>query len=374
MKRWILLIFLVVGLSGAVTLLMQYVQVEVTDEEPILISGKGANPSTPSGKAVLFEPVKFNFGTMPQRATGKHTWKIKNEGPGDLEIWMKSSTCSCTLAKFKDGKGTIVKPGETSDIDLEFETRENNGNYEKGADIGTSDPSMPSFALRVQGQVFPPVLTYPADPIVNFGTINNDTENNYFYMAVFSRDRPDTQITKVTSSKPDLIVGTAEPMKPDEATQLKVAKGQKLTINAKAGLPLGLFREEVIVSTDHPQQPEIKLMVGGRMSGPIATVPTRLSLHDADTEKGGSAELVISVRNNQATKFEVVKAPKALKIDISLTDEGKPGRYKLVATIPPGTPAQQVDEDIVLKTDHPHAGEVIIPASVWVLNASAGGT
>ena len=371
MKRWIVLILLVVGLTGAGTLLSQYVPIEASSDDPIIDTARTEDSNAPTGKAVLFEPTTFNFGTMPQRATGTHTWKIKNEGPGDLEIWMKSSTCSCTLAKFKDGKGTIVKAGETSDIDLEFETRENNGKYEKGADIGTNDPRMPSFALRVQGQVFPAVMTYPAEPMVNFGTIANDVENNFSYMAVFSRDRPETKIVKITSSKPEFVNATSEPLKPEDAKQLNVAQGEKLTIVAKQGLPLGFFQEELVITTDHPQQPELKLKVGGKMSGPIVLFPNRLTLHDADTVKGGTAELIISVRNNQPTKFEVEKAPKGLKIEIVPSDnEGKPGRYRLIATVPPGSPVSQVEEDVVLKTDHPHAAVVNIPASILVLNAN----
>ena len=46
---------------------------------------------------------------MPQRDSGKHTWMIKNEGEADLHLKMESSTCSCTLARFKDGK--MAEPG-----------------------------------------------------------------------------------------------------------------------------------------------------------------------------------------------------------------------------------------------------------------------
>ena len=169
-------------------------------------------------KAVVEGAKVFEFGTMPQNTTGKHTWIVRNEGQGILELWMISSTCSCTLAKFKDGKKAFVKPGESTEITLEFETRQNNGLYEKGADIGSNDPNLPKFMLHVHGKVYPAVMVYPpleGERLVNFlMDISNDVDELRLPgRRSCSKDRPETKIVKVTSSDPAAhrhLVGAAE--------------------------------------------------------------------------------------------------------------------------------------------------------------------
>ena len=82
--------------------------------------------------------------------------------------------------------------------------------------------------------------------------------------------------------------------------------------------------------------------------------------------------LVIMVRNAPETKFEVVEKPDNLKVEIIPSDVNtgtiaKVRRYKMVVTVPPGTPAGQIDGAITLKSDHPQASRVKIPVDVVVL-------
>ena len=50
-------------------------------------------------------PLLYEFGSMSQLSEGTHTWEFKNVGDADLELWMESSTCSCTIAKLKSDQG-----------------------------------------------------------------------------------------------------------------------------------------------------------------------------------------------------------------------------------------------------------------------------
>ena len=89
---------------------------------------------------------------MPQLTTGKHAWEVKNLGDADLELWLESSTCSCTIAKLKSVDGEekqkiVVQPQQSTSIDLEWETRTFHDEYNKGAVIGTNDPAHPTISL-----------------------------------------------------------------------------------------------------------------------------------------------------------------------------------------------------------------------------------
>ena len=377
MKRWGILVVLLVGLSAAGTMVMQYLPDRTSaggPEEVAILSGSSDSSAGPKPKLKIVSggDTTYNFGTLPQRATGKHTWTIKNEGEGDLEIWMAHATCSCTVAKFKDGTKAIVKPGETTEIDLEFETRENNGEYVKGAEIGSNDPAMLSFPLNVKGLVFPAVQTYPPEPVANLSTISNDEPAHVVKFAVYSKDRPETKVVKVTCSSKN-IEAVVRPMSADEKKRMPpelTEKAEIVSITVKDTLPLGLFREEVIVTTDHPKQPEVRYGVAGSMLGPVNLQPARLIMHDVSGKAGAAGELAVVVRNKRPTKVEIVKKPDGVQAEILPAANGAAGRYRLVVTVPPGTPPVRIEELIVLKTDHPKAAELKVPLSIWVLNSN----
>jgi hypothetical protein len=158
-------------------------------------------------------------------------------------------------------------------------------------------------------------------------------------------------------------------MTAQERKEIQIDTGEKLTINVKSGLPLGLFREELVVTTDHPKQPEMRLIVTGRMSGPINLLPDRLEMHRVNGKTGGRGETIISVRNSRETKFEVSSVPGNLQVAITPVDDTKrKGRYRLSVTSPPGTPAQAIESEIVLKTDHPKAGRLVVPLDILISN------
>ena len=369
MIRWIILAVFVVALATAATVAVQLMGASTTTMPsmyPVKASATKAGAST--ARAVVEGDHTYLFGTMPQRASGKHLWVVKNEGKDDLILWMMSSTCSCTLAKFKNGEKAVVKPGEATEIALEFETRENNGAYDKGAEIGTNDPDLPQFSLHVKGQVFPAVMVYP-NSTASFSTISNDEDDHKTFVAVYSKDKPDLKILKWTSSSPKNITVEYEPIDPKEAKQIGIEKGGfKLTIHAKSGLPLGNFREEVVVTTNHPQQAEVRLSVVGRMTGPVTSTPSSILLHQVDGKSGGQGDLIITVRNGRETKMEVEKKPEGVIVAINPV-AAKKGRYRLSVTVPPGSAAREIEDEIVLRTDHPKADRVTVPVSIWVQNA-----
>ncbi len=123
--------------------------------------------------------------------------------------------------------------------------------------------------------VFPAVMTIPPGNQVNFPNISNDLLDHKGYVGIYSKDRPDTKIVKITTSRPDDITVETAPFEPHEQKEMGITKGGfKLTVHAKSTLPLGTFREEIIVTTDHPKQPEVRIAVVGKVAGPINLIPT----------------------------------------------------------------------------------------------------
>jgi hypothetical protein len=376
MKRWIVLIVAVIALTGVATFLTQ----SATNSE-LAPMGVPVNPNKgPQPKVEITAPTIFDFGTMSQLRKNSHVWEVKNVGEKDLEIWLEESTCSCTIGKLAipvDAEKKVkphvhVKPNETTPIALEWDTKTfPSTSYSQGVTIGTNDPGRPTFALTVKGMVYPPVQVYPPEMITLNG-ISNELVS-HAAIAVYSMDMPAMKVTKLTTGRPDLITATHKPLVKSDHVQLKVpAGGFRIDLEIKPGLPLGQFSDTLIIETDHPLQKETKVSIRGYATGPISVFPPRLTWRGVNGAVGATTAMNLLVRGEKKVHFEIVQKPgdyAELTIDENKSNDKK-GQYRLTISVPPGTPSVRMDKDIILKTDHPSAAEIKIPADIIVTNSA----
>ena len=366
MLRWVILSVVVVLLATAATLVAQYRNGSNPSWD--LPAGNRAKTEGPQPLAEVEGTHTHEFGPMSTQKTGTHKWVLKNKGQGDLQIWLAGSSCMCTIAKLKQGEKATLKPEESTDIEVEWKTKDAVGEFGKNVKIGTSDPSHPEIVLGVHGMVHPPIviLPQPQEGVIPMGNLMSD-ETKDTSLAVFSPERPALKVTKLTTSKPDFIVAKVVPLTADQCKQLKTEGGNRVNIEIKPGMPLGSFREEVIFETDHPDQPKVTLTLVGSMAGPISVMPNSLRLVTVNGKQGGSGQVTLLVREGRATSFNVAHKPE--NIEVSIVPNDTPtlkGRYKLTVTIPPGSTAGLIDDEIILKTDHPKVNQLKIPVNIVV--------
>jgi hypothetical protein len=366
MKRWLVLAALVVVLTTTATVVVQILPGSTKPQElPYPAAPADAGPLPLA--AVDGDPT-YKFGMAAQQVKLEKDWTVRNEGKADLALTIGPPACSCTVANFANGTNkTTIKPGEATTIHLTFETRENNGGYHKSATLVTNDPTHPTLEFAADGIVRPSVVLYPPEPTVNFMEIANDTDDHHTKVALYSPDQPDMKITQIKSSRPDQVVVTQEPLPAEDCKQLKVDKGIRINVQVKGTMSLGIFREEVVLKTDHPKQPEVRLTVNGKMVGPIMAMPERLRMIPVSSRDGATGELKLTVRGLRPTTFQVEHNPEKFQVAVTPADPVKrPGQYRLTVKVPPGLPTGLIIDDIVLKTDHPKAGELKIPIDVSI--------
>jgi hypothetical protein len=367
MKRWIILAVLVVAITTTATVAVQYLPVDPSTPADVPYPAKASGPQP---LAVVDGDLTYHFGMAAQQVQLKKDWVIRNDGKADLKLTKGEVACTCTVAEFPGGQETLtLKPGEETVLHLTFETRENNGTYHKSANIVTNDPLHGTLEFVADGTVRPSVVLYPPESTINFLEISNDQEDHHATVMLYSPDRPDVQITGLVSSRPDHIKVSEQPLSVEDCKTLKIEKGHRITIDVKGDTPLGLFREEVIIKTDHPKQPELKLTVSGKMVGPITASPQRFRMVPVHSRVGKTDELRLTVRGRRATHFEIEHKPEKFKVAIAPTDpasEAQAGQYRLTVTVPPGLTPGQIMDEIVLKTDHPKAAELKIPVDVLI--------
>ncbi|RZJ60681.1 MAG: DUF1573 domain-containing protein [Flavobacterium sp.] len=83
-----------------------------------------------SGKVpvAVFESLDHDFGTIKAGDKVEHIYKFKNEGTGDLVVSEVKPSCGCTVPDYTK---TPVKPGETGEIKVTFDSSGKSGAQQK---------------------------------------------------------------------------------------------------------------------------------------------------------------------------------------------------------------------------------------------------
>ena len=99
-----------------------------------------------------FSDNVFDFGTIQQGEKAVHNFKLTNSGKTDLIIRNVKASCGCTAVKHEN----VVKPGQTIDLTVEFNSRGKRSRQNKSVTVITNDPKNSTTVLRVMGNVEAP--------------------------------------------------------------------------------------------------------------------------------------------------------------------------------------------------------------------------
>jgi hypothetical protein len=114
-------------------------------------AAKDVNPGVPAkGPRIVVEPEAFDFGKALQQKTLTKEFNIRNLGTEELVIGKVSTTCGCTAAV--PGEKTI-KPGGSTPLHVELQTRTNTGKIERTVLVETNDPMKAVYEVKVQADV-----------------------------------------------------------------------------------------------------------------------------------------------------------------------------------------------------------------------------
>jgi hypothetical protein len=126
-----------------------------------------------------------------------------------------------------------------------------------------------------------------------------------------------------------------------------------------------------VIETDHPLRKEVRVSIHGYATGPISVVPDQLRMTGVSGPLGGTQSLSLVVRGGKEVNFKIVKKPELIDVTIAPYDGSKQkGRYRLTVAVPPGSSPANIQDDIILQTDHPSATEIKIPVRITITNST----
>jgi hypothetical protein len=348
-------------------------QEESQDAPPVAIGGNGP-------KVEVDQPV-FEFGVMGGKGAGEHEFVLTNVGTDTLTLAKGETSCSCAVSELRTTK---LEPGESTKVLLEWKAADLFGPYRQTANISTNDPDNPIVTLTVSGRVLTAVRVNPTDVV--FSRITADegataTTRIFGYL-------PEPNLLQIKSfelSDPlhaDLVDVKIEPLPAEELREeLDATAGYIAHIRLKPGLPLGAFRQKILIQTNLEDTPTVEIPIRGLVGSDISLVGQGwdeslgvLTLGSINSQEGIERSLLLVVRGNHndnvTFKLAEVYPDDLLDVEIGQTTTsggGSSSRTPLKIKVPPGShPANHLGPQtrkmgrILLDTNHPKAPQVKI--------------
>ncbi len=324
--------------------------------------------SGPYGKAVATE-TSFDFGTVEKGDTGSHTFIIKNEGPGALQVKPGRTSCpQCTIGAVSPANEDIP-PGGTAEVLVKWDIKAGASKFRQTADVHTNDPNSQKLVFAITGIVDTPLHLTPSDTWQMGDMAEN--EPTLVEGVLYSLILDDIDIARAECANP-LVTVTWEKATASDLAEKSGKSGVKVKVAVAPGSAIGPFRETVKLHTTARKGTVVEFTLIGKRSGPIefkgrGFYPEKnvFNVGEFPAAEGKKTKLQMYVRNfdgdldiqqveseNHRVKVSAPSAPRTF---------GKSKIYDLEVEILPGPPAVRIErnpEPILLKLNHPMASEI----------------
>lgn len=137
----------ILSINGSTNNNKNILSISATIEEDFSNYSKDQLESAPK---MVFDETSFNFGTITQGEKVNHSFKFRNEGKSELVIRKISTSCGCTAVNSNPG---VIKPGESSSIDITFNSADKTNRQNKSITIICNDPTNSRQTLYIVGDV-----------------------------------------------------------------------------------------------------------------------------------------------------------------------------------------------------------------------------
>ncbi|MBF6567445.1 MAG: DUF1573 domain-containing protein [Candidatus Binataceae bacterium] len=336
--------FLITGLASAAAIAQDGSSLTPFSHGAAGSSVQGAPQPVTSGPQPKLEAINptYDFGTVLNGAPVKHSFLIKNAGPGKLIIGPVMASCGCTAAK---PTRTELNPGETSEINVTLATGVLSGHDSHTVTLTSNDPKAPMTTLTMVGEVKAQVTAVPAE--IDFGKIPHGRAAARDLIVTPLKGQG-FAIERLVNANPNVKI-ERQGVGPDRSMRYKV-----LLANST---PVGPFVDTVEIRNNRAP---LSVAVFGNVTGPITVDPPQVSF--GIVPHFGSAERIVRITNLGSRPVKLIgmsSTSSSVGAEIEPVTPGK--EYKLTLILRKNTPDGQLRGQLVIKTDDPEQQEVTIP-------------
>lgn len=208
-----------------------------------------------AGPQLQADSTEYNFGEVFQGEKVEKIFRFKNQGGEPLTIDRVRTSCGCTAVLLS---ATRLEPGQDGEIKAVFDSSRFAGAVNKTIYVNSNDPQQPLIQFSIRGSVRQEITVTP--PLVDLGSIPAGGRREVEVVLLNQGDKP-LKILGTEILAPDLNVQT----KSDE-----LVNGQPVKLLLRAAPKEGRARLNgyIIIKTDSPRIPELRIPVYGSVSAP----------------------------------------------------------------------------------------------------------
>jgi hypothetical protein len=373
MKPWFYLALLIV-LGTAAGMGTAVLRVCLVPWDPQSARPPRSPPVAPGAPRAIVkvDRAEYDFGAMDVWLSGSHDFLLTNAGTANLELTKGGTSCHCALSELGQ---SIVPPGGSTKVTLEWKSKGQWGPYRQSATILTNDPEHPRIELTVSGRLTVGVDASPPEFVlgrISAGEPASAEVRIYCYLP------EPLKITGHRWSDPSTAGMFELQFQPLSSTQVReepdARSGFLARIVVKSGLPLGPIRQTISVTTNFKTHPVIEIPLQGVVVSDISIVgrgwnaDTGVLMLGAVGRSGFEQTLNIFTRGpyRKEVRFTPGRVdPDLLHVKLGPTSplgDGTVYRTPLTIQIPRGSrPANFLGSkqsrlgEIIIETTHPQA-------------------
>jgi hypothetical protein len=245
----------------------------------------------------MFEKLEHDFGKVPSNADMKYRLKITNLYKQTVNIAGVTSTCGCTAGK---PSKTMLASEEVAWLDLTMDTRRFRGLKETKVIVTFNQPIFATVEIPVKAFINPDIILNPPGSL-EFGGIAKGTDQQ-LKMGVIYNGRGQSVIKEAVCKNPHVAV------KLNLARQEPFSLTYELVATIKGTAPLGELRDQVLLVTTDPNNPQIPVLIEARVEPEFVVTPDVVSF--GNLAPGERKTINIVVRSKKPFSIEKIESEK----------------------------------------------------------------
>jgi thiol-disulfide isomerase/thioredoxin len=305
------------------------------------------DPTQPSGspKAVPDTEV-HDFGTVWAGKALVHTFKVRNEGTGPLEISRVRPSCGCTTV---GAYPKSIAPGESGEFSFSLDSKKIRSRFTKSITITTNEPENPNLKLELKGECKQYVDVNP--PTAYFPRVYGGSKMDKVLEITNNLDKPlEISLDDSTprSGKFGYVLETVEE-----------GKQYKLTVTLDAQASPGMEREELVLKTNFEEAPSVAVNVTAIFVDRLEASPNPFVVISSNRDMRRQ----LYVTNSGASPVRVVSAevddPTITDVTVEEKEEGK--QYVVKMTLPANYEPPQTGRTLTITTTDAEKPVIKVP-------------
>ena len=195
----------------------------------------------------------YDFGEIVQGDFVEYVFRIHNAGDEILELGKVQTSCGCTVGKLSSGR---IAPGDSVELWTKFDSSRFKGGVKKTISLETNDPLKRQVFFTLSGEIKVELLVTPEQ--ISWGQVTAVQELDR--LVTISNQAPITvNLQPPQTTNPALrAVLSSQEIKPGGQVELRV--------HGQLGPDIARLSGYVIVSTDYPKVPQIRVPVSARLA------------------------------------------------------------------------------------------------------------